>query len=132
MAQWVLFYDDGAVVTDRDCVPDIVPGYGCICGAQEDTRKHPGLADISWVTFAGEYLYFSIPDQFWRPAQSWADIEDLVLHRKPVTGICKGRTVPDDVFWPIWDRCKAWADARGLPEKTGFAPGERNPAGPRP
>lgn len=129
MTAWILFYDDGSTFSSDDGPADKAYGYGMICGAQEDTRKHPGVANVSWVTFAGEYVYFSLPDQYWRPAQSWADIEDLILHRKPITAVCKGRTCPDETFWPIWNRCQEWATAHGLRRKDGFDVSERAMAG---
>lgn len=128
MASWVLFYDDGSVVRSEDCQPADVPGWGMLCGAQEDTRP-TSTSRGSWITFAGEYVYHSVPDAFWRPAQTWADIEELILFRKPIVGICKGRTVPDVVFRPIWERCRQWADERNLKRKDRWEPGERRVAG---
>lgn len=127
MRGWALFYDDGSVVTSDDCAPEDVPGYGVLAIAQPDKRQGDDVANVGWVTLSGDYYYWRSDSREWFRCQHEADVWDLLLHREPIVGICKGRYVPYALWSEVWKRAQAWAEAKGLPEKRYYVVGERGP-----
>lgn len=121
---WMLWYADGSTVSSEDCAPADVPGYGVEVIAQPD--RTPGTGNVGYLVLAGyDWYYWRTDSKEWAGAAGDTSIWDLILHREPIVGICQGRRVQPELYQGFLDEAQAWADAAGLPRKSGFNPVER-------
>ena len=123
MALWRLWYADGSTVSSDECEPQDVLGYALEVVAQPDPT--PGTGNVGYQTITGNFVYFRTDCDLWIAAELESDVMELILAREPIVGVCRGRRLPDARFRAILAEAQEWAEAQGLPTKSGFRPGER-------
>lgn len=112
------------MVSGDDCAPADVPGYGLQCIAQPDHT--PGIGNVGYLVLAGyDWYAWHVEAEEWFGMNGDGSLFDQILHREPITGICQGRRLPRTRYDAVLALAKAWAAEQGLPEKSGYRPGER-------
>lgn len=122
-SKWCIWYADGSTITSNDCAPQEVPGFGVQAIAQPDRRL--GVGNVGYTVLAGtDWYYWHIEAGEWLTAENDRSLLDLRRLRRPITAESSGERIPRARYDAILAEAAAWAEAQGLPPKSGFQPGE--------
>lgn len=123
MIAWQIFYSDGSTVSSDDCAPEAVPGFGVEAIAQLDLT--PGTGNVGYTVLAGhEWYYRHLEAKEWLGAENDRSVLDLLRLRRPIVAISSGERIPTERYHAILAQARDWAQAKVLPRKSGFRPGE--------
>lgn len=119
MPAWAVWYATGPPITDADCFPESIPGWGVQAIAQPD--RTIGTGNVGWVLLYGhEWYYWRDDVEMWFIAENDRSMFDVIRAREPVSGVSSGMRLPPHRYEEILERARAWAETAGLPHKSGF------------
>lgn len=100
-----------------------IPGFGIEAVAQLDLT--PGTGNVGYTVPAGhEWYYWHVQAGEWLGAENDRSMLDLLRLRRPIVGVSSGERIPTERYQAILAKARDWAQAKVLPRKSGFRPGE--------